>query len=105
MYEKHGLMSKLSNPLVLAYLRRHREASHTRLIEIALRKKLGLAPKEYGPEKRGREKVSDCRNSLPVKVTDPQLIDHLITQRKVFGICHRHTIENAVLEAILEEEK
>lgn len=105
MYEKHGLMSKLSNPVVLAYLRKHHEASHTRLIEIALRRKLGLAPKKYGPEKRGRVKVETCSNSLPVKIVDQQLINHLITQRRVHGISHRYTIESAVLEVILEEEK
>ena len=105
MYEKHGLMSKLSNPVVLSYLRRHHEASHTRLIEIALRKKLGLPQKEYGPENRGRVKVEDCRNVLPVKVVDRELVDHLIAQRRVYGISHRHTIENAVLEMVLEEGK
>lgn len=33
MYEKHGLMSKISNPLVLAYLRNHKGESYTRQIE------------------------------------------------------------------------
>lgn len=105
MYEKHGLMSKISNPLVLAYLRKHREASNTLLIENALRKKLGIPPVRVGNGRQGRNKNVRCRNLTPVKVTDPALIDHLITQRRVSGISHRHTIESAVLELILEEEK
>ena len=104
MYEKHGLMSKISNPLVLSYLRKHREASNTLLIENALRKKLGIPPVS-GNGRQGRNKNVRCRNLTPVKVTDPTLIDHLITQRRVSGISHRHTIESAVLEVILEDEK
>lgn len=105
MYEKHGLMSRLSNPVVLAWLRKHTEASHTQLIENALRRKLGLALRECKPEKRGRSKIAECRNDLPVKVKDPQLVDHLITQRRVYGVSHRHTIESAVLDMVLAEER
>ena len=59
MYEKHGLMSKISNPLVLAYLRRHHEASNTLLIENALRKKLGIPPVVCEDGKSGRRKDED----------------------------------------------
>ena len=45
MYEKHGLMSKIRNPLVLAYLRSNEE-SNTKLIENALWEKLGLSQKK-----------------------------------------------------------
>ena len=40
-----------------------------------------------------------------MKVVDRELVDHLISQRRVYGISHRHTIENAVLEMVLEEGK
>ena len=102
MYEKEGLMSKLSNPMVLAYLRRHNDRSNTDLIESALRKVLGLPPKEYAPRIRGNNKMVDCRNVLPVKVSDPKLIDHLVAQKRLWGISHRHTIENAILKVISE---
>lgn len=102
MYEKHGLMSKISNPLVLAYLRKHNEASNMLLIENALRKKLGIPLVSPGRERSGRRKDEDCRNTIPVKVVDPRLVDHLITQRRVHGVSHRHTIESAVLEIIAE---
>ena len=105
MYEKHGLMSKIGNPLVLAYLRKHLEASNTLLIENALRKKIGIPIVPVGDGRTGRNKNVDCHNLTPVKVTDQTLIDHLITQRRVSGISYRHTIESAVLEVILEEEK
>lgn len=104
MYEKHGLMSKISNPLVLAYLRKHHEMSNTLLIENALRRKLGMPPAVV-KERRGRAKKDGSLNVMPVKVTDPALVDHLISQRKVYGISHRHTIESAVLAVILEDEK
>ena len=104
MYEKHGLMSKISNPLVLAYLRGNQGESHTRLIENALRKKLGIPQVEAETENRRRKKETDCRNSVPVKVIDRELVNYLITQRKVHGISHRHTIENAILETIAGEQ-
>ena len=103
MYEKHGLMSKLTNPEVLAYLRRHRETSHTRLIEAALRKHLGLEPKKYGAEHRGRHKVLACVNALPVKVRDPYLVNYLVTNRRENGVCHRHVLEKAILAMVGEE--
>ena len=101
MYEKHGLMSKIRNPLVLAYLRSNEE-SNTKLIENALWEKLGLSQKKEESKKyvRGRKKSPDCRNAVPVKVVDPALVDYLITQRKVLGISHRYTIENAILEKL-----
>lgn len=105
MYEKHGLMSKIRNPLVLAYLRDHNGKSYTSQIESALWKKLGKIPKEKECENRGRKKISDCRNCVPVKVIDPELVDYLISQRTVCGISHRHTIENAILEVIAGEAK
>ena len=106
MYEKHGLMAKISNPLVIAYLRKHPESSTTLLIENALRKKLGVPLVPPGDRRgAGRGKSGDCRNDMPVKVTDQALVNHLITQRKVYGVSHRHTIESAVLAVILEDEK
>lgn len=105
MYEKHGLMSKISNPLVLAYLRGNQAESNTRLIESALRKKLGIPRFEHSGSVRGRKKEIDCRNTIPVKVVDPTLVNYLVTQRKVHGISHRYSIENAILEMIAEESK
>ena len=92
MYEREGLMSKLSNPMVLAYLRRHNDRSNTDLIESALRKVLGLPPKEYAPRIRGNNKMVDCRNVLPVKVSDPKLIDisyvSCIGRQVLYQKCH-----------------
>ena len=103
MYEKHGLMSKLSNPMVLAYLRKNENRTHSDLIENALRKKLGKPEKQHPPKTRGNKKETDCRNVIPVKVSDPELIDYIITQKQVHGISYRHTIESAILEIIAEE--
>lgn len=104
MYEKNGLMSKLSNPMVLAYLRRNNDRTHTDLIESALRKQLGLPAKEYSPKGKGNNKVVDCRNVLPVKVRDQDLIDYIIAQKQICGISHRHTIESAIMAVIAEEK-
>lgn len=105
MYEKHGLMSKISNPVVLAYLRGNHSESHTRLIERALRKKLGITMEEKKTESKPRKRENYRSNSTPVKVLDPVLVDYLITQRKVHGASHRYTIENAILEMIAGEQK
>lgn len=104
MYEKHGLMSKISNPVVLAYLRGNHGESHTRLIERALRKKLGIPVEEKKTESKSRQKESYRSDTTPVKVLDPVLVDYLITQRKVHGVSHRYTIENAILEMIAGEQ-
>ena len=104
MYEKHGLMSKLSNPDVLRYLRSNKH-SHTRLIENALRISLGKPTVAYPVKTHGLKKKEDCRNVLPVKVVDPELVSYLITQRKEFGINHRHTIEKAILNVIKTGDK
>lgn len=103
MYEKHGLMSKISNPLVLSYLRNQSE-SNTRIIERALRKKLGIQIDPECCESRGRKKDVDSRNKIPVKVVDPMLVKYLISQRKIHGVSHRYTIENAILEMIAVEK-
>lgn len=103
MYEKHGLMSKLSNPMVLAYLRKNENRTHSDLIENALLKKLGKSEKQHPPKTRGNKKETDCRNVIPVKVSDPELIDYIIAQKQVHGISYRYTIESAILEIIAEE--
>lgn len=99
-----GLMSQLKNPVVIDYLRRNHQVSHTWLIENALRKKLGMEQRPYSQCNRGRTNpAEDRRKLLPIKVLDPQLVNHIITQRKVYGISHRYTIESAVLAMILEQ--
>lgn len=101
MYEKFGLMVKVSNPDVIAYLRQHQEQSNTLLIENALREKLGIPPKVYSNALRGRKKNSpDCANRIPVKISDKDLIEHILRQKKNYGICQRHTVESAVLSTI-----
>ncbi len=99
MYEKHGLMSKLTDEKVLAYLRSKSDESHTQIVESALCRKLGIPPKNYHGGK-GRKKSANCRKSLPVKVTSSDLIDHIISQKRLYGICYRHTIESAILNAM-----
>ena len=104
MYEKNGLMSKLRDPMVLAYLRKNSTRTHSDLVESALRKKLGMPQKEHAPKTRGNHKFIDCRNVVPVKVSDPVLIDHIVAQKQLKGISHRHTIESAILKVIAEED-
>ena len=94
MYEKYGLMSQISNPLVIGYLRNHVD-NNTLLVENALRRTLGLPIVENVPSK----------TRMAVKVTDPRLVDYLVSQRKLHGISHRHTIESAILKLIVEEGK
>ena len=103
MYEKNGLMIKISNPIVLAYLRRNNDRTHTDLCESALRKKLRMKPKEHAQKTRGNHKTTDCRNVLPIKVRDIALINHIISQKQLCGVSHRHTVESAILAVIAEE--
>lgn len=97
MYEEHGLMSKITNPEVLAFLRSRPLESHTQIVETALYQKLGIPPKCYPQKTKGHKKKPDCRNVVPVKITDPGLIEHVIAQKRAYGICYRHTIESAIL--------
>ncbi len=98
MYEKHGLMSKITNQEVLRYLRSLPNKTHTEIAETALCRKLGLPPKKYHPKTdSGRKKDPDCRNGLPIKISDQRLVDHVVSQKKQYGILYRHTIESAIL--------
>lgn len=99
MYEEHGLMSKLTNPQVLQYLRENQDKSNLELVENALRHKLGIPPKSYR-KRRIFHKDIDCQNATPVKVFDPDLIEHITSQRHKYGISHRFTIEQAILNVI-----
>ncbi|MDD3165298.1 MAG: hypothetical protein PHS97_05525 [Oscillospiraceae bacterium] len=105
MYYKDGLMVKITNPVVLAYLRTKTGATHTEVVENALCGKLGIPLKPHAPKLRGKRKKADCRNVVPIKVLDRELIDYVICQKKVYGICHRHTVEEAILRAIINEDK
>lgn len=97
MYEKYGLMVKITNPKVLAYLRKHKEQTNVSLIEKALRDMLNI-PYIREASTRGRKKaLPDNCNAMPVKISDQYLIDHVCRQKKEFGICQRHTVETAVL--------
>ena len=99
MYERHGLMSKLTNPQVLEYLRENRDKTNLELVENALRAKLGIPPKNYRRKQWSRKNI-DCHNATPVKVCDPDLIEHIQSQRKKYGISHRFTIESAILNVM-----
>lgn len=99
MYEQ-GLMVKITNPEVLAFIRADKaDESNTRVVETALCRKLGIPPRSYGvyAKKLGKRKSTDCRRAVPVKISDPGLIEHVMMQKRVYGICHRHTVESAVL--------
>jgi len=104
MYEKNGLMSKITNAEVLEYLRSIPDKTNVELVEDALCEKLGLPPKikrhcdSSGVVKiPGKKKIPDCRNGFPVKVSDQRLIDHIISQKRNYGILYRHTIESAII--------
>ena len=100
MYEKNGLMVKITNPAVLAHLRRHRNETNTSVIERALRDQLNIPP---APPKKhnGRPKtVPENDYPLPVKISDQHLIDYITGQRKNFGVYHAFTVEAAVLRYI-----
>lgn len=103
MYEKHGLMVKITNPEVIAYLRNNPDTPNKQLIEAALREKIGIPPKVYQPH-HGRKKVPDCINVFPVKIKDRDLVEYILFQREKFGILQKHTVESAVLQK-MEREK
>lgn len=99
MYKEHGLMVRLTNPQVLEYLRENHDKTNLELVENALRNKLGIPPKSYR-RKQGSRKNIDCLNPTPVKVCDPDLIDHVTNQRHRYGISHRFTVEQAILNVM-----
>ena len=101
MYEKHGLMIKVSDPVVLEYLRT-RDGSCTNLVEYALRKKIGWSVNAIRWSKV--KKHPDCRNTRPVKVCNKRLIDYIIDRKKNFGISHKFTLEDAVRSLVKAEK-
>lgn len=103
MYEKHGLMVRITNPDVIAYLRNNPDTPNKQLIETALREKIGIPPKVYSPY-CGRKKMSNCGNAFPVKISDQDLVDYIIFQNQRYGILQKFIVENAVLEK-MEREK
>ncbi len=99
---KQGLMSVLRDRKVLKYLRENKEPNAT-LVERALRKAFGLSPRKKSRtmrKRRGRGKKAECRNPLPVKISDPDLIGIVVSRRKREGISHRFQFERAVLDLI-----
>lgn len=103
MYEKHGLMVRITNPDVLAYLRNNPNVSNKQLIETALREKIGLPPKTYHAQTR--KKAQSCENAMPVKIGDQELVDYIIFQHQRYGILQKHIVESAILEKMEREKK
>jgi hypothetical protein len=91
-------MVKVTNPAVLAYLRKHKNETNVSLIEDALRDMLGIPPvKDRKPARGNRKACPENVNAMPVKISDQYLVNHICNQKKNFGICQRHTVETAVL--------
>ena len=105
MYEKSGLMVRITNPKVLAYLRNNAEITNKQLIEEALREKVGLPPKNYDNLRPTRKKIPDCLNGLPVKISDQDIIDFILFQNKRYGILQKFIVENAILEKMERENE
>ena len=103
MYEKYGLMVRITNPEVIAYLRSNQNASNKQLIETALREKIGLPPKTYHTQTRKKE--PSCANAMPVKIGDQELVDYIVFQHQRYGILQKHIVESAILEKIEREKK
>ena len=100
MYEKHGLMVKLTNPAVLAHLRLHRNETNTSVVERALRDMLGIPPVQKRTYNGKPKTVPENDYPLPVKISDQHLIDYITGQRKNFGVPHCFTVQTAVLRYI-----
>lgn len=105
MYEKHGLMVKITNPDVISYLRLNPAKTNKYLIESALREMLGIPPQPAQKKLRGRKAFPENANAIPVKIADQYLVDHICNQKKNFGICQRHTVETAVLRHIERQKQ
>lgn len=100
MYEKHGLMVKVTNPEVISYLRSNPEITNSSLIEAALRDMLCIPPIPLQQNKRKGKSIPENVNDMPVKISDLDLIEYILGQKKKYGICQRHTVETAVLRYI-----
>jgi len=105
MYEKNGLMVKLTNPRCIEYIRGKGEETNSSIVESALLRKFGLPEKEKRScaSRQGRKKNPETiTGSFPVKITDQRIIDSILTLRKN-GVIQRHTVESALLEMIEKE--
>lgn len=105
MYEKYGLMVKITNPDVLAYLRQNTSIPNQQLVEDALREMLNLPIPRRKPRRRTYVKATlKNMNAAPVKISDQFLVDYLVNQKKCYGIMQRHTVETAILR-VIERQK
>lgn len=98
MYEKHGLMVKITNKEVLRFLRSHKE-TNVQLIERALCKVKGIEPRVFKSISK-KPKKGGCENCLPIKISHAPLVQYVIEQKKLHGVCYRHTVESAMLNYI-----
>lgn len=103
MYEKNGLMVKLTDPRCIEYVRRGAEPS-SRVVESALLRKLGLEARTKRVCRRRHKKKHANVSSFPVKIMDERVINHILEQRSR-GVVHRYTVERALLDVIEKSEK
>lgn len=106
MYEKHGLMVKITNPTVLAYLRSNPQETNRWLVEAALCDMLCIPPKPKKVKRKSRCKAyPDNLRAMPVKISAPDLIEFITNQRDKYGILQRHTVETALLRYMERQQK
>ena len=107
MYEKNGLMVKLTNPRCIEYIRGRGEDTNSSIVEAALLRKFGFPEKEKKrtyASRRGRKKTPGVSTkAFPVKITDRRIIDEILRLRE-HGVIQRHTVESALLDMIKKEE-
>ena len=90
------MMLVISNPECVRMLRTAL-ASNTEVVERAIGRRIGIAPRRYRAKAQGRPKAVGRTTGVPVKITDARIVDFIIGQKRDCGAPYRYTAESAML--------
>lgn len=90
------MMLVISNPECVRQLRTA-TASNTEVVERAICRRIGIAPRRYRARMQGRPKAAGNTTGVPVKITDMRVVEFILLQKRTCGAPYRYTAESAML--------
>lgn len=90
------MMLVISNPECVRQLRTA-ATSNTEVVERAICRRIGIAPRRYRAKAQGRPKAAGRTTSVPVKITDLRVVEFILLQKRTCGAPYRYTAESAML--------
>ena len=96
------MMIKITNPACVKQLRESK-ATNTEVVETAVCRAFGIAPRAFNRKRRGRMKT-DC-GVVAVKIQDQRILDMLRQRKRSCGITHHFAVESAMLATMPRKYK